>query len=249
MNEKITEVKTLVKDLNLTVVAANLEELMNNVSLETQSPLEFMAHMLKVEMQARQEKSRAKRLKNASFPYRVTIEDFDFGFQPSISKKRIQQLMDMCWLEQAYNIMFLGPPGVGKTHLAVSLGMRAIDCGYHVAFVTMDELMKLLKTELISASRKRQLNRIESANLVIIDEVGFLPISRQEANLFFQLIAKLYQQTSVIITSNKRFDEWAEFLGDTVITTAILDRLVHKCEMININGPSYRLERREKVLR
>ena len=113
----------------------------------------------------------------------------------------------------------------------------------------MDELMKLLKTEMISASRKRRLNQIQSANLVIIDEVGFLPISRQEANLFFQLIAKLYQQTSIIITSNKGFDEWGEFLGDTVITTAILDRLIHRCEMININGPSYRLERREKIFK
>lgn len=249
MNEKLHEVRTLLKDLNLTVIATGLEEHINKGMLEGMTPLDFMGYLFKVEMQARQEKSRAKRLKNAGFPYEATVEGFDFGFQPSIPKKRIQHLTDMCWLEQAYNIMFLGPPGVGKTHLAISLGMRAIDCGYHVAFVTMDELMKLLKTELISSTRKRRLNHIESANLVIIDEVGFLPISRQEANLFFQLVARFYQQTSVIITSNKGFDEWADFLGDSVITSAILDRLVHKCEMININGPSYRLERRETILR
>ncbi|HQE66417.1 MAG TPA: IS21-like element helper ATPase IstB [Bacillota bacterium] len=249
MNQKLNEVKALMKELNLTALASGVEELIGQPTLNAMSPLDFIGYILGIETQARQEKSKAKRLKQAGFPYEATVEKFDFGFQPGISKKHILQLMDMCWLEQAYNIMFLGPPGVGKTHLAISLGMKAVACGYHVVFVTMDELMKLLKTEMISASRKRRLNQIQSANLVIIDEVGFLPISRQEANLFFQLIAKLYQQTSIIITSNKGFDEWGEFLGDTVITTAILDRLIHRCEMININGPSYRLERREKIFK
>lgn len=156
------------------------------------SPLDFIAYILGIETKARQEKSKAKRMKQAGFPYEATVEKFDFGFQPGISKKHILQLMDMCWLEQAYNIMFLGPPGVGKTHLAISLGMKAVECGYDVVFVTMDELMKLLKTEMISASRKRRLNQIQSANLVIIDKVGFLPISRQEANLFFQLNIHFY---------------------------------------------------------
>jgi DNA replication protein DnaC len=157
--------------------------------------------------------------------------------------------MDMCWLEQAYNVMFLGPPGVGKTHLAVSLGIAAVDAGYHVAFTNMDELIKWLKTESISALSKKRLKRIVSAGLVIIDEVGFMPISREEASLFFQLVSQLYQQTSVIITSNKGFEEWAEFMGDTVITTAILDRLVHKCELFNMTGESYRLKHREAIIK
>lgn len=119
-----------------------------------------------VETDARHSNSKAKRLKQAGFPFNKTLNDFDFGFQTSVSKRYMLQLMDMCWLEQAYNVMFLGPPGVGKTHLAVSLGIAAVDAGYHVAFTTMDELIKWLKTEGISVLSKRQLKRIVSADLV-----------------------------------------------------------------------------------
>jgi DNA replication protein DnaC len=147
----------------------------------------------------------------------------------------------MTWVEQVFNVCFLGPPGVGKTHLALSLSVKALDLGYSVAFETLDNLMKHLKTEEISGVSKRRMKHIRKAALVVIDEVGFMPLSPGEANLFFGFISSMAERTSLIITSNKGFDEWAEFLGDATITTAILDRLIHRCEIINMTGNSYRL--------
>ena len=180
-------------------------------------------------------------------PYIKRIETFDFGFQQSITQQQVKKLSDMTWIESAYNLMFLGPPSEGKTHLAIALSIKAIEKGYRVSFVNFDELIKILKQSEMTRRYKTRLKAIMKSHLIVIDEIGFMPISQAESNLFFNFISQMYNQTSLIITSNKGFKEWIDFLGDATITTAILDRLVHKCEIFNLTGDSYRMKHRETI--
>lgn len=240
--------RELLGQLKMKHTIENLDQFLEVAIKEELTCLEFMERVLAGEVNFRNERALATRLRHAQFPYHATLENFDFNFQGSVSKRQIQQLLDFQWIEKAYNILFLGPPGVGKTHLATALGIQAVETGYRVAFITMEELIRALKTEEIVTKSQQRLKRLRRSDLVIIDEIGFLPITKQEANMFFQVVSQLYENTSIIITSNKGFDEWPEFIGDPVITTAILDRLVHKSELFNMKGESYRLKNRNTIL-
>ena len=211
------------------------------------TPLESVELFLAEQQRLRVLKQNLLRRKRASLPVEKTLDSFDFGFQRSVSREQMLRLSDMTWVEQAFNICFLGPPGVGKTHLALSLAVQGLDLGYTVAFETLDNLMTILKTAEISSASKRRLKYLHKAALVVVDEVGFMPLLPAEANLFFGFISAMSERTSLIITSNKGFDEWADFLGDATITTAILDRLIHRCEIINMSGSSYRLEHHQSI--
>jgi DNA replication protein DnaC len=235
--------------LGLSHIRDNLNRLLPDINGREISYLEFLNHIIKEELLARDKRSRDRRFSSAEFPYVRTADDYDYTFNNSVTKRQITQLLDLSWIESAYNIIFLGPTGVGKTHLAVTLGVQAVEQGYKVSFTTMERLIKLLKTEEISVRTRQKLRKIMNSDLIIIDEIGFQPISRQESNLFFQVISNLYEQRSVIITSNKGFEEWAELLQDPVITTAILDRLTHHSEIFNMTGDSYRLKHRNTILK
>ena len=212
------------------------------------TPLESIGRFLSEQIGLKEQKAAQVRTRRADMPPLKTIEGFDFGFQRSVTKEQMLRLCDFTWVDDAFNVMFLGPPSVGKTHLATALGYRALEKGYSVSFHTLDELIRLLKTAEISTASQRKLKFIYKANMVIIDEVGFLPVTNAEANLFFTFVSAMYEKTSLIITSNKGFSEWAGFLGDEVITTAILDRLVFKCEIFNMSGDGYRLKNRKSIL-
>jgi len=243
----LSSVQEQLASLSMKHAAKELESILEKARQEDWTPLQSLQALLSIEQQSRQDTSRLRRLKAANLPFHKTLDEFDFGFQTSVSKRQMQQLTEMAWLEGAYNVMFLGPPGVGKSHLVTALGIAAVNAGYRVYFTQMDQLIQLLKTETISGRSRKHLRALYKSNMVILDEVGFQPISRQEANLLFGLINRLYQQTSIALTSNKGFEEWGEFLGDPVITSAMLDRLMHKCEIFNMTGDSYRLKHRERI--
>lgn len=233
--------------LKLGYLKSNLLSVLDTAKATDQTYQDLLLTILKKEILLRDKKSEERRLKSATFPVIKTIEAFDLTFQSSISKRQVNGLLELDWIDRIYNLIFLGPPGVGKTHLAIALGYKAIQEGYNVSFVAMDSLMHILKTAEISRKSKGRLNRILGSSLVIIDELGYLPISREEANLFFGLISALHEQTSLIITSNKGFEDWTELLGDPALTTAVLDRITYRCEVFTMSGKSYRLEHRQSL--
>lgn len=237
------------KKLNLTGLKADAKDILTNAENKEPTYTEFLNEVLIHELKSRNERAREKRIKEAGFPYIKRLEDFDVGFQNAITKKQIAQLSEFNWVEQTYNLMFFGPPGVGKTHLSIALAYKAACDGYKVCFTTMTTLIQTLRTREISRTAKTKLNRIKKASLVVIDEIGYLPIEKTDANLFFQLISDLYEQASIILTSNKGFEDWTEFLGDAALATAILDRLTYRCDIFTLEGKSYRLENRKSYLK
>ena len=215
---------------------------------EGMSPLETVIAFLEFQHRQKADKAAASRVKGARFPKVKTFDGYDFSQQDGVTADQMKRLCDFIWLEQAFNVVFLGAPGLGKTHLATALGYAAANAGYSVCFSTLDELIRLLKTAEISKTNKSRLTKLRRSNLVIIDEMGFMPVSKAEAHLLFSFVSACYEHKSLVVTSNKSFDDWADFLGDTVIATAILDRLIYKCEIFNLTGEGYRIRHRQTIL-
>lgn len=241
------ELKQCMSALNLTEAAHILEESLLDAQTKDWSCGQFLHHILRHEMRRREEKQRLKRLKWAAFPFVKSLDEFRLEEQQSLSKRHMEQLREMLWLEHTYNLVLLGPPGVGKTHLSVGLGLEALERGYRVSFVSMDNLVHLMKTQEIARTSQTRMKRILQSDLVIIDDLMFMAMDKGESNLFFQFVNRLYGQTSIILTSNKGPEDWGELLGDPAITTAILDRILYKSEVIKLDGDSFRLKHRETI--
>jgi len=247
MGNTISDIRNMLKTVRLHHAAGQIDDLFGQTMEQSDSYETFIKKILMCEIKGRENKRFERRLKYASFPEYKTLDDFNLNEQPSLSKKQFNQLKELSWVEQGYNLILLGPTGVGKTFLSIGLGIQAINSGYKVYFSTMNDLIHILKTHEILRATKTKYKRIIDSDLVIIDDLMFMAIEKQEANVFFQLINKLYGQSSIIITSNKGPEEWGEILGDPAITTAILDRIVHKCEILNMDGDSYRIKHRQTI--
>jgi len=226
--------------LRLPRIREVLQGVMKRAEDQGKSYLTFLDDLLEEEVAQKEQRRIETTLKISGLPFIKSIDEFDFTFQPKLDRQKVMSLFDLTFIRQNGNIIFLGPPGVGKTHLAVSLALKACQAGISIYFTNMEELIKKLKKD-HEAGRTGKGRSHYKSSLVIVDEVGYTPIDREECNLFFRFIANRYEKASTIITSNKAFADWTELFHDPVIVTAVLDRLLHHSTVINIRGNSYRL--------
>jgi len=243
------QVKRKMERLKLDNTVEMLPELTEEAAKEKSSPLDFFDRILSLEVEAKEERRIAASLKLSGLPKGMRLENFDFLFQPSVEKQRIDNFSDCEFITRGENILFFGPPGVGKTHLAVGLGARAIEIGHSVIYYTLEELLAQLKKRTdIPVSKQRGRAYVKSA-LVIVDEIGYQALDRFETHLFFQFISVRYAKGSTILTSNCSVRDWGQiFAQDELAVTAILDRLLHKAHIFNIDGKSYRMKDFDKML-
>ena len=235
------------RKLRLLKSGERLEAMLQHAAAQELPYAEFLEQVLGEEVAAKASKNIAMRTAMARLPFVKPLETFDFGYQPSIDRKQVQTLASCHFIEHGDNVIVLGPPGVGKTHLAVSLGIKAIENGYRVLFTTAANLIAVLTKAHAEGRLDEKLKVYATPRLLIIDEIGYLPIDRLGANLFFQLISRRYERGPMILTSNQSFSAWGDVFGDRIIATAILDRLLHHAVTLNIRGNSYRLKDKLKA--
>ena len=226
--------------LRLSRIREILAQVIQSAEDHSKSYLSFFDDLLEEEVAHKEQRRIETAIKTSGLPFIKGIDEFDFTFQPNLDRQKVMSLFDLNFIRDKGNVIFLGPPGVGKTHLAVALALKACQFGMSIYFTNMEDLIKKLKKD-HETGRAGKGRSYYKSSLVIVDEVGYTPINREECNLFFRFIANRYEKSSTVITSNKAFSDWTELFHDPVVVTAILDRLLHHSVVINIKGNSYRL--------
>jgi DNA replication protein DnaC len=241
------ELEHLLDKLKLEYLAPQLDAICEQAAQRELDYKSFLSAALSTEWQGRQLRGTEARLRQARLPWVKTLDQFDFDFQPSLDRRQVREVASLSFVERGQNVVILGPPGVGKTHLAVAFGVKAVEAGYSVLLLTLETLMTRLVRAKHENRLERTLQQLAYPKVLILDELGYLPLTREDASLFFRLVVRRYERSSLIVTSNKSFLDWGEVFSDQVLATAILDRLLHHATTLNIKGESYRLKEKRRA--
>lgn len=245
--QKMQLLKDCITYLNLTEINRNIENVLQLASVEKMNLTDYSIKIFEHEVNYRRQKAVDLKLKKAKLPINHNLETFDFNHQNGISKQQLSQLRELFWLEQNFNLLIMGPSGTGKSFLAAGLVFDAINNGYKALFRTADQIIQTLKLKDITRSATVDYKLVLKADLLVIDDLMMFPIEKNVANQLFNLINNLHERASIIITTNKSPKQWAKVLDDEVLATAILDRLLYRCEIINLTGDSFRLKNRKSI--
>ena len=237
-----TKLMNNLEELNLENIYTYLPNYLDSISGQEISLSDALLHLTDKEIEFRNERASKVQVAVSGFPFVKTLDDFDFDYQPSVNKRQLYDLQQLRFMDKAENILFYGSSGVGKTHLAIALGVAAARKRNLTYFISCHDLIQQLNKAHSENRLETKLKHFAKHKLLIIDEIGYLPVDKQGANLFFQLIARRYEKNSTIITTNQPFSKWADVFSDAVLASAILDRLLHHSHILKITGPSYRLK-------
>lgn len=244
---KTEEIKNQCKQLNLSAIADNLDDVVRSAQNDQVTYLDFFNQLMQKEIDHRMEKDKQRRYKYACLPLNYNLDVYDYSFENGMGKKQLAQLRELTWLEQNFNIILMGPSGVSKTYIAAGLCFDAVEQGYRAYYKSMEDLIRVLRMKEITRSAAVEYRRIMKSHLLVIDDIMMFPVSQEDAVSFFNLINDLHDKASLIITTNKSPKQWAEVLKDTVLTTALLDRILYRCEVIKLEADSYRMKNRKTI--
>ena len=243
------QIRWMLADLKMPGALEAVDGILSKADSGSLTAAEAIQDLLGAQIGLRNNRRLQAAMRSSRLPAVKTLEEFDFSFQPSIKREQIDSLAELSFLERRENVVLLGPPGVGKTHLAIGLAIAAAQSGRRVYYGTLSDLVTSLEEARAAGALKRRLAVLAAPSLMVVDEIGYLPVSQTGAVLFFQLMSRRYERASTVMTSNKGFEEWGEVLGDEVMAAALIDRILHHCHIVNIRGNSYRMRQHTELWR